>query len=78
MSIEMLKILSRQPLPRSFLVQEDIDRILLCKEAGLVEAYIPPANAGPARVIRIKPEGNQMLANYLRQEIRESGYGSLA
>lgn len=77
MSIEMLKILSAEPLPRSFLDPKDIDAILLCQAAGLVEAYIPPANLGPARVIRIKPEGNQVLANYLRQEIRESGFGNL-
>ncbi|APW37138.1 hypothetical protein RD110_07960 [Rhodoferax koreense] len=80
MSIEMLAKLAEQPLPRFFLEQEDIDRVLLCQAAGYVDAYVPPPSkdAGPAKVMRIKPEGHRALAIYYREKIRESGFGDLS
>jgi len=79
MSIEMLQELAKQPLPRAFIAPADIDQIMLCQAMGYVDAQLPLKirDGGPARVLRIKPEGYQALAIYYREKIRESGFGGL-
>lgn len=72
MSIEMLQELTKEPLPRAFIAQEDIDQILLCKAMGYVDAQLPSKirDGGPARVLRIRPEGYQALAIFYRESQR--------
>jgi len=79
MSIEMLQELARAPLPRAFIAPTDIDQIMLCKAMGYVDAQLPLTirDGGPARVLRIKPEGYQALAIFYRQKIRDAGFEAL-
>ena len=72
MSLNLLKELARGTLPHSFSDAADIDRVLVCRAAGFIDANIPPVSRtgsayaeGAAIVTRIRPAGYEALARHL-------------
>ncbi|APW37414.1 hypothetical protein RD110_09620 [Rhodoferax koreense] len=77
MPLNLLQELARAPLPRSFTHPADIDRVMVCREAGFIDANIPPVARGgssyaegAAIVTRIRPLGYEALARHLRERGR--------
>lgn len=77
MPLNLLMELARGTLPHSFSDPADIDRVMVCREAGFIEANIPPVPRGAmsyaegaAIVTRIRPLGYEALAKHLRERVR--------
>lgn len=77
MPLNLLKELAKGTLPHAFSEPSDIDRVLVCRAAGFIEANIPPVSRGgssyaegAAIVTRIRPQGYAALANHLREQER--------
>ncbi|MDB5847148.1 MAG: hypothetical protein JWP29_900 [Rhodoferax sp.] len=73
MPLDLLKELAKGTLPHAFSESSDIDRVLMAKEAGFIEANIPPVARtgnsyidGAAIVTKIRPLGYEALARHLR------------
>lgn len=79
MPLNLLKELARGTLPHSFSNPADIDRVMVCRAAGFIDANIPPVSRGGASyaegaaiVTRIRPLGYEALAKHLRERTRTS------
>ena len=73
MPLDLLKELAKGALPHAFSAPSDIDLVLVAKEAGFIDANIPPVSRGgrsyadgAAIVTRIRPLGYAALAQHLR------------
>ncbi len=77
MPLNLVQELAKGTLPHSFSAPSDIDRVLVCRAAGFIEANIPPVSRkgpsyteGAAIVTRISPLGYEALARHLREQAR--------
>ena len=84
MPLDLLKELAKGTLPHAFSASSDIDRVLVAKEAGFIEANIPPVSRGggnysdgAAIVTRIRPLGYAALAQHLRDRGKGGENGPL-
>ncbi|MDB5826558.1 MAG: hypothetical protein JWQ73_778 [Variovorax sp.] len=64
MSIEVLRQIAAEPLPRLFTAKEDIDAIKILRQAGLVLATFDHSPEGAAKVLAITDRGREELLRF--------------